>query len=260
MSETQLELPIDDPEPQPEHVEPEPVPMTRVEQIAAAHGWKPNGKDDALTFLEKVPNYREGLTSKLQAHEQEIQKLYDALALKMKADHAQAQIQREAELREATRVGDEERALRIAQQMREPVPLPERPQVQQPVPDNVPPIVHEWAQRNEWIMTDQVKASEAQALYEVELRARGGVDNPAEILPRVEAKMRKLYSQEVGQNPNRNLGAPTSPSAARPSAVRRTTLDNLSAAERRAVEQYREMGLSEEKIAASLKKWETRRG
>ncbi len=245
MSETQLELPIDDPEPQPEHVE--PVPMTRVEQIAAAHGWKPNGKDDALTFLEKVPNYREGLTSKLQAHEQEIQKLYDALALKMKADHAQAQIQREAELREATRVGDE-------------VPLPERPHAQQPAPDEVQPIVHEWVQRNGWIMTDQVKANEAQALYEVELRARGGVDNPAEILPRVEAKMRKLYSQEVGQNPNRNLGAPTSPSAARPSAVRRTTLDNLSPAERRAVEQYREMGLSEEKIAASLKKWESRRG
>lgn len=259
MSETQLEPPIDDPEPAQEHVEPEPVPMTRVEQIAAAHGWKPSGKDDALTFLEKVPNYREGLTSKLQAHEQEIQKLYDALALKMKADHAQAQLAREAELREATRVGDEDRALRIAQQMREPVALPERPQVQQ-VPDNVPPVVHEWAQRNEWIMTDQVKAGEAQALYEAELRARGGVDNPAEILPRVEAKMRKLYSQELGPNPNRALGAPTTPSAARPSAVRRTTLDNLSPAERRAVEQYREMGLSEDKIAASLKKWESRRG
>lgn len=258
MSEEQLDLPLGDPDPIDEAPPPEEqaVPLTRIEQIAAVHGWKPDGKDDAVAFLERIPNYREGLTSKLRAHEQEIDKLYEALALKAKSDHAREQALRERELREAVRVGDEDAAARISKEMQQPAPVVARA----PAAQEVPQIVQEWADRNAWIMQDQTKANQAMALYETELKARGGNDDPAVILPRVEAMMRKLHSNDAPPNPNRQMPTPATSGQARPSAIRKSSFDNLTPMEKRAVDQYREMGLSDEKILASIRKLEGRHG
>lgn len=228
----------------------ESIPLSRVEQIAAAQGWRPGGTADALTFLDNVPKYRDGLVQKLSKLEAEQNKLYDALGLKIKADAARDAAIRSAQLREAVRTGDEELALQLAAEHAIPVQVPTRE------PQGVSSDVEQWAANNAWIMNDQEKAQEAAAFYDVEMR-RLGFDDPAQILPKVEQKMRRLYQPATtpapAANPNRTLPSATAQTT-RTSAIRKVSATAADPSLSQYVDQYKRMGLSDAQIEKSLAK------
>jgi hypothetical protein len=234
--------------PEATQTEAEVVEAARIRAIAEAQGWRPEGKLDPVDFLEAIPRYSEGLVNKLRAAEDKIERLSRAVGQQISAADAEAKARAEVQFQEATERGDVEAARRAAAELHKPAPVLED------TPTDAQSKVKAWTEQPEqhWFRDNAEMAADAAAMYDAEMR-RLGRDDPDQILPVVNNKIRKLHAEKF-TNPNRQLG-----SAATTTGASRTTQQ----ASRRAVSaeglidpairaQYLRLGLTDAEIVKSL--------
>jgi hypothetical protein len=206
-----------------------------IEEIASLHGWKPDGKLDAETYLRGVPNYKTTLVAKLTTAEQAIEEreqrlrqleeehraLYDHIVQESLKRAEQEKALAAERLRRAVESGDPVAAQRAAEDMAKPPPTLTPPQ------ERAADGWAAWRASNADIVSDPEMWADAKVFADAEAR-RLGRDDPAVIGPIVVAKVRKLHSQKF-VNPNR--AAPTVEAGTqRPLASRREpSLEDLPA-------------------------------
>jgi hypothetical protein len=105
-------------------------------------------------------------------------------------------------------------------------------------------------------------ADDALAFYKQELD-RLGVDDPSIILPKVEARIKRVHKDYFEpKNPNRET-APAGETTAKKVSPPKTdalSIDDLDADEKLHFDQFKNMGLSEEKLLASIANLRMQRG
>lgn len=235
----------------------EAVARERVEAWATRSGWKPDGKLDAVEFMETVPDYREGLTGKLREHEATVRKLYKVIGEKMVSDQARERASAERELEEAAEAGDVPRVKRAAEVLAKPAEtlddLGEPADAEAAAQAKIKVWTEQPAQA--WFQTDKNMAQDAASLYDAEVKKNGGVNDPDKILPIVTAKIRKLHSEKF-TNPNREQASGGTRTGNGRVTQQSSTSEVASKVDPIIYKQYKDWGLTDAQV---LKAWESQK-
>ncbi len=223
------------------------VSVTDVEAAATQQGWKPDGELGALEFLSNGSKFRDGLHKKIADIEESNTNLYNMLAKDIhkreSAEHQQVQKSVEEQIREAANVGDADLVLELTKKLNRPAPVePEDPK------NN---YVDQWAKENKWFDSEADMADDARGFYMAEQHKNGGVDDPEKILPKVKARIEKLYPTYFNPtNPNRDTGG-AEKDGGKPLKTSNLNRSDLTQIEQGMFDQFVKGGADPKKLLAS---------
>ena len=242
------------------NVEPEVenVPMTEIEQAASEQGWSPDKGDlSALDFLKNGRQFRDRLSDQVRDLRTDNEKLYGIVAeniTEQRQERHQTQQQTvEEQIRAAAEDGDTEKVIELTKQI-QPAPAP----VAAPPPGVE--YIRQWRADNTWFNENTEMQSDAQGFYQVEqnkMQESGQVPDPAIILPKVRARIERLYpAQFEVTNPNsgRGSGGETTgklKAGGDSGALKRSDLSEDEAAH---LDEFIRMGMKEERLLQSIAK------
>jgi len=235
------------------------VDIAEVEAIASKQGWRENGELGALEFLSKGRVFRDNLVDEIHELKAENSKVY-----KIVADHIhstkqdkyeETTVSLESQIREAGDAGDTEKVISLSKQLSQSTP-PVEPEY----PQNA--YVNKWSNDNPWFNEEPEMRKDAQGFYQAEIYGANGVDNPEVILPIVKARIKKLYPNHFDPvNHNRERSAAGEGGNNRQKAnAGGLKFSDLDKDEQKHFQQFKDMGISEEKLLQSYADGRTNRG
>jgi len=235
------------------------VDIAEVEAIASKQGWRENGELGALDFLSKGRVFRDNLVDEIHELKAENSKVY-----KIVADHIhstkqdkyeETTVSLESQIRDAGEAGDTEKVISLSKQLSQSTP-PVEPED----PKNA--YVDRWLPDNPWFNEEPEMRKDAQGFYQAEIYEANGVDNPEVILPKVRARIKKLYPNHFDPvNPNRERSAAGEGGNNRQKAnTSGLKFSDLDKDEQKHFQQFKDMGISEEKLLQSYADGRTNRG
>jgi len=192
------------------------VPMSVIDEMAAANGWKPDGELNSLDFMHKAKDFRDRQHSTLKQRNTDIDdlkveqaKLYTLMAEGINRQDRTA-YQSEQKEWDTTRTEAIERG-DVAEVNRLDTNRPVAPQAPpNPAHNENMTFINNWRADNEWFDSDKPMNNMALGFYQAE-KIRTGSDDPQTILPAVEKMMKQAYPAyfrtEPDPNPNADLGA-----------------------------------------------------
>ena len=265
MSDIQEELPIDVPVETPaEAVEsagasavesvPESVSMGEIEEAARQQGWSADkGELGPLEFLSKGREFRDKMFDEIRELRVDNQKAYDIVAEHItqqnKREHEVQQQSLEDQVREATENGDVDKVLELTKQIAA-TPAPAAPAKDDP---NMK-VIDQWRTDNSWFTENSDMRDDALAFYQAEVNKLQGQDNPAEILPQVLERVKKVYPEKFDvANPNARRAAGVEKSG-KISLGKKSGLsrEDLTTDEGAHLDDYVKLGMKEEDLLKSI--------
>lgn len=225
----------------------------QIEAAAREQGWRPDGKNSdgesvsALDFLINGSKFHRSLKETVDDLKAENAKVYKIVAEHItttgKKEYETQKANIDAELQKAKDEGDADRAAELAEQkasLREPE-----------VVDPGAEIIDAWIKKQDWWEKQPDMRVDTTALYKAEVDKLGR-DDPDTILPKVEARLQQLYPDYFQiKNPNRDTAA-GDPGKSKPEKRKGLSVNDLDEDEQRHIEQFKAMGMSEEKILSSI--------
>lgn len=257
------------------------VSRVDVEEAAKQQGWKPDGELNALEFLAKGRDFRQRILrnerktaeelgwdresgempmdfilKKFEDLQQDNQRVYGIVA-----EHIMSQKQKEvsnertaieAEIKQAVDDGDSEKVVELTRKLQ----TVREPEAQ------TDPVTEAWIKENPWFRTDKDMAADAMAVYQAEITKNNNTDpGPAVVLPKIREKIERLYPDYFkAQNHNRDRDTGAETSSARAPRSKGISMRDLDEDEKRHVEDFKKLGMKEERILEALANERTRRG
>ena len=240
--------------------QPTTVEVKVIEDMARKQGWDPSkGPKTALEFLGDGQEYRDRLYKKLQKTEEKTEQLYAMMAeqvTSLQQEKAEAQRKSvEDQIKDAVDANDHDKVLELTKKLNQP-----EPKVDPKTDPNIE-VVNEWQASQKWWGVNIEMTEDAVAFYKVEMD-RMGVDDPKVILPKVEARLKKVHADYFKPaNPNREheSGADTGNNANRSKGKGLSRAD-LTEVEARHLDQFIAGGADEKKLLEQIAKQRAARG
>ena len=251
-------------EPNEQETAPETVSFEdRAIEAAKEQGWREDGELDALEFLKRGSEFHKDLKRTVDELKRQNETLYKVVAEDITSnkqrEHQATVGSLKEQIREAAEAGDSARVLALTEQMQglkapEPVTLPNDPNTE---------IMDAWVQKNPWFQANKEMNADALGFYLSE-KERLGVDDPAQILPKVEARIKKEYSDYfTPKNPNRERAAGEPGNGRTPKQTRThkgLSRDDLDEDEKRHFDQFLANGLDEKALLKAVEEQRASRG
>ncbi len=240
---------------------PEQTPAPTLEQQLAAaakeQGWREDGALPAHEFLIRGSQFHRDLKKTTDELRAENAKVY-----KVVAEHISSQQKREFErdsaahserIRAAAEQGNADEVLRLN------AAAPKPPE---PVADPGMEFTESWVGKNAWFNDNEEMKDDALGFYQTE-RLKLGRDDPAVILPKVEARIRKIHASyfKPPENPNRQrAGGGELGGKLRGHKGDSLSVDDLDSDEKAHFDQLKALGLDEGKMLKSIENLRKQRG
>ena len=238
----------------------EAVPLSEIEEWAAAQGWEKEGRLSAKDYMKngKWLDSRHDMRGEIRDLKRVQTDTYNQVAQfinkQQERDSGQNVAAYDRAIRTATAEGDTERAVDLAgkkAQIAKPQPVPLMEQEPEVTPDQE--TVTTWIAKQSYWQTNDVMQNAALKLYEQEVYNAGGTDNPTAIFPKVEARMKEEFPQYFGKQ-NRDMGTAASDAGKATKGVTGGGLKrgDLTESEGHHFDQFKKMGMKEDKLLQSI--------
>lgn len=236
-----------------------PVPLEeRIKTAAAEQGWRDGGELDAFEFIRRGSEFHRDLKQTVDSLKDENSKLYGVVAEHIqsitKKEHAAEVSAVQTKIREAATEGDAEKVMALTETLKgikAPDPIQTDPKLQS---------IDKWTSENKWFEQNDDMRYDALGFYQSE-KVRLGTDDPATILPKVEARIKKMYPDYfTPKNPNRDLPSGDTGGRVRRGKADGLTKDDLDEDEKAHFDQFIQAGLKEKDLLASIQKLRRQRG